>query len=183
MDEAQMRDALVAGLADRPDRIEPPDEAQREHLIATYKSLRPQATPDDLAVGIWSDALHIVSTRLVERKQALGGDAPVYMYTSPGRARQRAASWKVIHALDVPFAFDNVAEPRPLIDRPDRHDVAARYSSAWLAFARNANPAHEGLPAWPAYRDGQRAVMVFDSECRLEPDFMAKERAAWEGIG
>ncbi|MGE0059344.1 MAG: carboxylesterase/lipase family protein [Dehalococcoidia bacterium] len=183
MDEAQMRDALVAGLADRPDRIEPPDEAQREHLIATYKSLRPQATPDDLAVGIWSDALHIASTRLVERKQALGGDAPVYMYYFAWESPAEGGKLKAIHALDVPFAFDNVAEPRPLIDRPDRHDVAARYSSAWLAFARNANPAHEGLPAWPAYRDGQRAVMVFDSECRLEPDFMAAERAAWEGIG
>ena len=68
---------------DAPFRIEPPDEAQREHLITTYKELRPNATPDDLAVGIWSDALHIASTRLVERKQALGGDGPVGNETPP----------------------------------------------------------------------------------------------------
>jgi para-nitrobenzyl esterase len=200
MDEAQMRDVLAAGLADRPDRIEPPNEAQREHLISIYKELRPDATPDDLAVGIWSDALHIASTRLVERKQALGDmrgsnktppdksggisdAAPVYMYYFAWESPAEGGKLKAIHALDVPFAFDNVAEPRPLIDRPDRHEVAARYSSAWLAFARSANPSHEGLPAWPPYREGQRAVMVFDSECHLEPDFMAAERAAWEGIG
>ena len=83
----------------------------------------------------------------------------------------------------MPFAFDNVAEPRPLIDRPDRHDVAAQYSSAYIAFARGANPSHEGLPAWPQFTASEHNVMVFDSECRLEPDFFAAERAAWEGIG
>lgn len=183
LDEAGMREVLAAGLADRPDRIEPPTEAQREHLIASYKTMRPQATPDDLAVGIWSDAMHIAATRLVERRQALPGAAPVYMYYFAWESPAEGGKLKAIHALDVPFAFDNVAEARPLYDRPDRHELAARYSSAWIAFARNANPSHEGLPAWPEYRTGQRAVMVFDSECRLEPDFFAAERAAWAGIG
>ncbi len=183
LNEAAMRDVVKAGLADRPDRIEPPTEAQREHLIAAYSEMRPDATPDDLAVGIWSDAMHIASTRLVARKQALGGDAPVFMYHFRWESPAEGGKLKAIHALDVPFAFDNVAEARPLIDRPDRHELAARYSSAWIAFARNANPGHEGLPDWPAYTSDRRAVMVFDSECHLEEDFFAAERAAWEGIG
>ena len=33
LDEAGMREALTAGLADRPDRIEPPTEAQRERVL------------------------------------------------------------------------------------------------------------------------------------------------------
>jgi para-nitrobenzyl esterase len=178
-----MRAVLEAGLADRPDRIEPPTEAQRRHLISTYKSMRPDASPDDLAVGIWSDAMHIAATRLVERRQALAGSAPVYMYYFAWESPAEGGKLKAIHALDVPFAFDNVGDDRPLIARPDRHELAACYSSAWIAFARSGNPSHEGLPKWSPYSNEHRVVMVFDSECHLEDDFFAAERAAWHGIG
>lgn len=183
LDETTMRSVLEAGLADRPDRILPPSEAEREHLIAAYRRMRPEATPDDLAVGIWSDAMHIAATRLIAGRLGLPGSAPVFMYHFRWESPAEGGKLKAVHALDVPFAFDNVAEARPLIDRPDRHDLAARYSSSWIAFARNGNPSHEGIPEWPAYTPQRRAVMTFDSECHLEEDFFAGERAAWEGIG
>ena len=34
----------------------------------------------------------------------------------------------------------------------------------------SGNPNHEGLPEWPAYTDDDKAVMLFDSPCRVEKD-------------
>jgi para-nitrobenzyl esterase len=47
-----------------------------------------------------------------------------------------------------------------------------------VAFARSGNPAHSGLPAWPAFTPSARATMVFDRECRLVNDPHGEERRA-----
>ena len=61
-------------------------------------------------------------------------------------------------------------------------------SDAWIAFARSGNPAHRGLPAWPAY-DGRRATMVLDrpgagrgGECRVVDDPNAAVRRLWATV-
>lgn len=55
-------------------------------------------------------------------------------------------------------------------------------SSAWIAFARTGNPNHDGIPDWPAYSPRNREQMIFDAPCRVENDFNATERAAWEPL-
>ena len=90
---------------------------------------------------------------------------------------------KSCHILEMPFVFDNVAEPYMLIgDSPERHELAARMSGAWISFARHGDPNHEGLPRWPTYDPEKRATMIFNSECRIENDPAAEERLAWSGV-
>ena len=36
-----------------------------------------------------------------------------------------------------------------------------------MAFARNGNPDHEGIPHWPACREGKESVLVLDENTRV----------------
>jgi para-nitrobenzyl esterase len=38
---------------------------------------------------------------------------------------------------------------------------------AWVAFARSGDPAHAGIPDWPAYDVPRRATLEFAASCRL----------------
>jgi para-nitrobenzyl esterase len=42
--------------------------------------------------------------------------------------------------------------------------------------ARRGNPNHKGLPNWPPYRADNRAVLIFDTPCRVENDPTADVR-------
>jgi para-nitrobenzyl esterase len=54
------------------------------------------------------------------------------------------------------------------VDRHNRQEAAA--AGAWAALAKNGNPNHKGLPAWPAYTADTRATMIFDTPCHVEND-------------
>lgn len=41
--------------------------------------------------------------------------------------------------------------------------------------------AETGDPGWPAYEEGRRATMRFDTECELIDDLAGAERELWAG--
>ena len=51
-------------------------------------------------------------------------------------------------------------------------------SAAWVAFAKTGNPAHGGLPAWPAFNTTTRPTMVLGPTCALVNDLYGDERRA-----
>ena len=50
-------------------------------------------------------------------------------------------------------------------------------SAAWVAFARNGNPNHKGLPNWPKFNLDQKPTMVFNNECKLVNNPYGEEKA------
>ena len=62
----------------------------------------------------------------------------------------------------------------------ERQTIADAMHAAWIAFARDGAPGHEGLPAWPRYDLERRATMRFDERCELLEDPGAATRALWE---
>ena len=66
--------------------------------------------------------------------------------------------------------------------RPDKPRLVDAVSGAWLAFAQNGNPSHEGIPAWEPYTMEKKATMILDVPCRMEYDPGREELDAWEGI-
>lgn len=63
-------------------------------------------------------------------------------------------------------------------DRRSARRVSNDVQNRWRAFSRTGVPGD----GWPQYRDGERAVMVFDRRSRVEYDPAADRRAAWEGF-
>ena len=63
-------------------------------------------------------------------------------------------------------------------DGADRYPLEAKMSGAWAAFARSGNPNHQDLANWPTFNTSQRAVMIFNDECKAVDDPYGAERRA-----
>ncbi len=153
-----------------------------DSLIATYRRIRPHASPAEIFTDISSDRMRIESIRLAERKYEQG-EAPVYMYLFTWETPKLNGRLKSCHALEISFVFDNLFYGRGLNgDSPDLQPIADKMSEAWLAFARDGILAYHEIPTWPPYTTEQRATMIFDHACRVESDPFGEERKAWDGV-
>jgi para-nitrobenzyl esterase len=150
----------------------------RDRVLAAYEQHHPDASLLDLYVAIVSDQMmRVPSIEMAELKLA-GGSTPVFMYLF----RWAAGPLRSGHGFELPFVFDNVGGA-VLEPSPSRLRLAAEMSEAWLAFARDGEPGHDGLPHWPAYDLHQRATMIFDRDrSELEPDPCGDDRVAWDGM-
>jgi len=170
LDSSELREKLAPSLGDRLD-----------HIVDVYRRTRPDASPWDLYIGITSEARRLGCIQLVERKLAVG-TAPVFMYLFTWESDYLGYLFKATHALEIPFVFDNVDSATITGDRPDKASLASAMSEAWIAFARNGDPNHPGIPAWDPYTIPTRDTMIFDVPCRTERDPAREEREAWEGM-
>jgi para-nitrobenzyl esterase len=168
--EEELLERLSGSLGDR-----------MESILAVYKKTRPEATPWDLLIGIASEDRRIGCIKLVERKLA-GGPAPVFMYLFTWQSDYLGGLFKDAHALEIPFVFDNVDDAAITGSRPDKYQLATAVSEAWIAFARDGNPSHPGIPHWPSYTIDNRATMILDVPCRVEIDPYREELDAWKGM-
>jgi len=166
----ELRDRLKPQLGDRAD-----------HVIEVYKKSRPEDTPWDTYIGITSESRRLGCISLAERKVA-GSHAPVYLYLFTWQSDYLDNLFKSAHALEIPFVFDTVDEALITGDRPDRYELAAVVSQAWIAFARTGNPSHPRIPEWKPITVGNRETMILDVPCRMENDPAREELDAWEGI-
>ena len=66
------------------------------------------------------------------------------------------------HGSDVPYAFRTLGGP---MGGPKEEDLklSDMISSYWINFARSGDPNGPGLPEWPAFREDDQKVMVFDA--------------------
>ena len=146
-----------------------------EIVIAEYRRLYPDWTPDQVLIGAstagrsWRAAIIEAEARAVQ-----GAPAWVYQMDFPGTLENGRAG--AFHTVDIPLAFDNVDAGGSRVTGPGARSVAARLSDAFVAFARSGDPNHPGLPAWTPYRLPDRETMVFDVEPRLENDPRGDER-------
>ena len=116
--------------------------------------------------------------RLSERKAAQGR-APVHMYLFAWKSPALGGKLRSPHTVEIPFVFDNTDVPTVMTRAPGARELAARVSSAWIAFARNGDPNTPQLPQWPRYDTARRATMVFDDQSRVVDDPGGAERRAW----
>ena len=86
------------------------------------------------------------------------------------------------HALEIPFVFDNLDRGGADVltgTGPERQGIADAMHRAWIAFARDGDPRHAGLPEWPRYDLDRRATMRFDAECEVLDDPARDDRLAF----
>jgi para-nitrobenzyl esterase len=157
-------------------------------LIDGYRAARSArgepATPPELWFAIESDRLfRIASMRLAALQRVRQPHTYAYCFTweSPYRHGILGAA----HALDIPFVFGT--QDRPELTAftgggPAARALAERIQDAWLAFARTGDPAHPGLPAWPAYDADRRATMLLGARCELVDAPREAERRLWDGM-
>jgi para-nitrobenzyl esterase len=154
--------------------------ADVDRVIAAYRAGRPGAPNTDLFLIMASDGFRAGVLLEAERKAAQG-KASVYQYYFTWRSPVRDGKLRSFHTLEIPFVFDNVDAARSMTGSgKDRYELAARMSSAWVAFARTGDPNHPGLPKWSPYDNTRRATMIFNDQCKLVDDpHGSEQRLLW----
>ena len=75
--------------------------------------------------------------------------------------------------------FDTTDVPLTTKGADGAPELAAAISATWAAFARTGSPDNVAIPAWPAYTADTRAMMVFDTRCRVVNDPLRDARLLW----
>jgi para-nitrobenzyl esterase len=158
-------------------------DARAPALIQTYRASYPDADQRLLMLLLASDHSHRMdSIKLAERKHAQRRGA-VYMYRFDWESPVLDGLIMAAHTYEIPHVFDNTQLCSGMTGGgTDAVALAARMSSAWIAFARDGDPNVPHLPAWPAYDPARRATMLFNDACEVQNDPGAKERVAWREI-
>jgi para-nitrobenzyl esterase len=162
------------------------------HVLEVYGAEYPNASPAERLILAVTDRTYRFDSITLAQRKAAQNEGAVYMYLFAWQTPALEGRLFAPHAIEIPFAFDNVARfPNVAPARPEAAALAAAVCEAWIAFARTGNPAHKALPAWPAYEPGRRATMVLDrpadgggrgAECRVLEDPNAAVRRLWATV-
>lgn len=150
-----------------------------EEIISSYRRKYPKATTYELWTNISGDAGAMSSIRLAERHTALG-KAPTYLYVFAWETP--VMGLRAPHTVEIPFVFNHIEDCESMVGpvNAGMRKLETAIAGAWAALARTGNPNHKGMPGWPAYTPEKRAVMMLDSESRVEYDPTGKVRRIME---
>lgn len=159
------------------------NDAQVNELIAAYRKTEPKASNIDVFLRLTSDNWMWGNVGAESERKAALGKAPAYVYYFDWRSPVRGGKLGAFHTLEIPFVFENVDIGRSMTGTgKDRYALSDQMSAAWVAFARNGNPNHAGLPHWPAFNATERPTMFFDNDCRVVNDPRRDERLALQAL-
>jgi para-nitrobenzyl esterase len=106
------------------------------------------------------------------RLQSSRGKGKAFLYyfdQHPERAPGSAeADHGAPHGVDVPYVFENLDTVNRPATEGDRR-ISNAMAAYWTNFAKNGDPNGSGLPAWPAFSDGNAVVMVFADTPKTGP--------------
>jgi para-nitrobenzyl esterase len=140
---------------------------------AAYEEARPGASPLWLIAAAQTD--HVFrrpAQRLAEARSAAGNATWMYWFTwaSPAFGGVLGSA----HALDIPFAFDNLHQPgidMLLGDGAERQAIATRFADEISSFST------KGAPSWEPFDTVERATLRIDSTVALLHDPESELRA------
>lgn len=163
------------------------DEAKLEKIAASlgatatlesYRQALTNAVAEDLLIALTSDYMfRIPGIRLAEARSAYTTATWMYLFNWHSRAMNGAL--KATHALEIPFAFNNLDKPGvdAFIGPGEMPtSVATVMHAAWIRFINH------GDPGWTPYALDTRSTMVFDSVSAISHDPMGLQRKSWEGL-
>ena len=148
------------------------DHAAR--VIASYRQQKPKASPYALDCYIGTD---VRAPGALAAARSAKNQAPTWVYRWDWETP--VMNLLAPHTMEIPFVMSHLDDctsmTGPITEA--MRQLEAQASGAWVALARTGNPNHKGLPDWPAYTDDTKAVMLFDSPCRVEKDPGAELRS------
>ena len=140
--------------------------ARADEARAAYEAARPGASPLWLIAAAQTD--HVFrrpAQRLAEARAALGN--PTWMYWFTWASPAFGGILGSAHALDIPFAFDNLDQPgieMLLGDGPERQAIATRFADEISSFSA------KGAPSWEPFDTAERATLRIDTTVELLHD-------------
>jgi len=131
-----------------------------------YETLRPGEAARELISAVNTDTgFRQPARRLSEARIAHNMPTWMYWFTWPTPAFGGAVG--CCHALDIPFAFDNLHAEGVLMmtgDGPERASIADRFASEIVSFATH------GHPSWSQFNLDDRPTLVINTDTALTHD-------------
>ncbi|MGH9086283.1 MAG: carboxylesterase/lipase family protein [Acidimicrobiales bacterium] len=142
-------------------------------LTAYQDAAGPDASPAEVLQNVLTDSVfRIPAIRLLE---AQAPHAPVHAY----EFRYRSPGFGAAHAVEIPFAFDNLDAPGAAFFAGEPTEAMRALSTTmadhWVAMATDGDPGDD----WPRYDEPERHTRIFDLDVSVEPDPGAATRALW----
>jgi para-nitrobenzyl esterase len=133
---------------------------------AVYEKLRPTETPKQLISSVRTDtAFRQRAQRLAE--QHANHSNPTWMYWFTWATPAFGGVLGSCHALDIPFAFENLSAPGTDMltgDGVERAGIAQRFADEIVEFAKASKP------TWPAFDLGNRQTLEINAEMNVLTD-------------
>lgn len=144
--------------------------------LARYTANRPGAPAGRLLSALLTDRMFRIPAIRLAEAQLANGRAPWsyrFSWESPAFGGIGAG-----HALELPFTFDNLADPVGvgLTGGEGPQALADEVHGAWVRFIT------DGDPGWAPYDLETRTVRDFGGPADLVDDPDGDERALWEGL-
>jgi len=172
---AAMDPRMVAADDDRlrsvVSRLVPGDA---DAAIAAYRdTVGPDASPGEVLQAVLTDSVfRIPAIRLLE---AQAPHARTYGY----EFRYPSPSFGAAHAVEIPFAFDNLDAPGASFFVGDATDdmrsLSTLMADTWVAMATSGSPGDD----WPEYDTDERRTRILDLEPGVESDPGSATRELW----
>lgn len=141
-----------------------------------YQSIRPGESPAALISAVLTDiGFRQRAQRLAEHRSHNG--CPTWMYWFTWQTPAFGGVLGSCHALDIPFAFDNLGAPGADFftgDGPERAAIAQRFSDEIVRLATH------GHPSWAQFEETDRSTLVIDATTTLASDPEAAVRSLFQ---
>jgi para-nitrobenzyl esterase len=147
-------------------------------LLEALQRKFPKATPSELLSRSTGMTARMNAVTQATRKAAQNG-APAYLYWFQWQTPVLDGRPRAFHCSELPFVFANTDRCAAMTGGGvDARALAAKMADAWVAFARNGNPNHAGLPQWPAFSEQKCETMILDTTSGVKNNPDGEERAA-----
>lgn len=147
-----------------------------DHVIRRYREIYPERTPGQVLLAA-TTAGRSWPGHLIQAEERARIGAPTWMYQLDFPCPEDGGVLGAFHSLDIPLVFDNVdARGSRTGTGPEARRLAGQMADAFIALARNGDPAHSAIPQWPQFDLERRATMIFDRDVRIEDDPRREER-------
>ena len=158
-----------------------------QKIINTYKEARAGVLsnePKEILDAIVTDLMFRVGTlQILEAQSKYQPHSYNYLFTWETAIYD--GIFGSCHALELPFVFNTFKDPgmKALVgNATNTETLCENMMNAWLSFAHNGNPNHNGIPKWPTYAKNNRSTLIFGNEIKIANALFEKERKAWDNI-
>ena len=152
-----------------------------EVVIAAYRRMRPDWTPDQVLIGA-TTAGRSWRAAVIEAEERAKAGAPAWVYQLDFPGTMPSGRKGAFHTADIALVFDNVAIPESRVNGPGAQTVSDMMSDAFIALARDGDPNHAAMPRWDRYELPRRQTMLFDVQARMADDPRGDERTFFSAI-